>query len=168
MTCLQGLRDRVFRGLRNAGPGVGRRETQQRRGQKRRGRPAAGLPAGWARSATPGSCFSCPFLEAPNATVSATLVSRAHVQLPSIPGAVLSDIWSPSLCLYCPHPQSHLFQTKPLITLSLDDFPAPPPLWVITFWLLKPPKIKGMKPNVERQHFRSQEYILLLSLLLSQ
>lgn len=104
----------------------------------------------------------------PNAIVSTILVSRAHVQLPSIPGAVLSDIRSPRLCRHCLHPQSHLFQTKPLITLSLDGFLAPPPLWVVMLWLLKPPIIKGMKPSAEGQHIRSQDYILLLSFLLSQ
>lgn len=104
----------------------------------------------------------------PNAIVSTILVSRARVQRPSTPGAVLSDIRSPSLCLHRPYPQSHLFQTKPLITLSSDGFPAPAPLWVITLWLLKPPVIKGMKPSTQGQHIRSQEYILLLSFLLSQ
>lgn len=156
----------MFGGLGNAGPGVGRRHSSS--GDRRGGgdQQLVCLQAGRAQPLQgPASHFHS---WKPLTLQSPTLVSRAHVQLPSIPGAVLSDIWSPSLCLHCPHPQSHLFQTKPLITLSLDGFLAPPPLWVITLWLLKPPIIKEMKPSVEGQHLRSQEYILLLSLRLSQ
>ena len=43
------------------------RDTQQSRatGARKGGEPEAGLPSGWELSATPGSCFSLPFLEAP-------------------------------------------------------------------------------------------------------
>lgn len=129
--------------------------------QKRLGkpgcRPGVGLPSGWELSTTPGSCFSLPFLKPSNVTVSRILVSGPSVKLISIPGPVLSDLWSPSLSLHLPPPQSHLLQMKQSLSLlQLGHWKVSQPLPLLGLLcslhvqLLKPPIIKVMKPSAGR------------------